>query len=263
MKKQLLPISISLGLFIIFSLISYILLKGLDGMHIFHESLSTNFIWVQIGLGIFIYLKTAVDYALFVGMLIEKNEGLNKRIAMNVGTSLGCFVGVTAIVILWSFFREIHWLMFILLILAACVLFGLGDGSQEHFEEVDYRLRKPLEIFFKITRPVVEFLTFFMPDSEMKAKTFDTKKLFIISAIIPFALGADDLAGYMTLLTPMNVLSLLIGIYFGDAIIDIALFWNRDFTVKIVKNKWVSYFGALFFVGLGIMSIYHAISLYI
>ncbi len=260
MKKQLLPIIISLSLFVVFSIITHFLLVGLDSLKLFNQQLSTEFIWVQIGLGVFIYLKTAVDYALFVGMLMEKNDGIPKRIAMNVGTQIGCFIGVTGIVILWAFFKEIHWLMAILLVIAAMILFGLGDGSQEHFEEIHPYLRKPLQLFFDFTRPIVKVFTFFMPDSEMKPTIFGIKKLFLVSMIIPFALGADDLAGYMTLLTPFNIFSLLVGIYFGDAIIDIALFWNRDSTVKIVKNKWISYLGAIFFIGLGIMSIIHAIS---
>ncbi len=81
--------------------------------------------------------------------------------------------------------------------------------------------------------------------------------------IIPFALGADDLAGYMVLLTAINIFSLLVGIYFGDALIDAALFANQEVTVKVVKNRWVSYFGALFFIGLGIMSIVDAFKLFI
>ncbi len=263
MNKQIVPITLSLSLFVVFSVITYGLIHLLNLSPLVTEKLTLNFIWGQFFLGIFIYLKTSIDYALFVGSLMEKNEGIKKRIAMNVGTQLGCFVGVTAILVLWVFFKEIRWLMCILLLVAGNVLIGLGDGSQEHFESLDPRLKRPLEIFFKLTRPVVKFFTFFMPHGEMKATTMSVKKLFFISGIIPFVLGADDLAGYMVLLAPINVFSLLVGIYFGDAIIDMALFYDPRLTIKIVKNKWVSFLGALFFIGLGLLSIYHAIHLYL
>lgn len=260
MKKQLLPLSISFGLFAIFVVLTFGILNLLNHLGFSHK-LSVQVIWGEVLLGIFIYLKTAVDYALFVGTLMANNTGVKKRIAMNAGTSIGCFIGVTAIAVLWTFFKEIHWLMIILLVIAAMVLFKLGDGSQQHFESIPKWLKRPLELFFDLTRPIVKVLTFFMPNSELNSERLDTGTLFILSMIIPFALGADDLAGYMVLLTTANIFSLLIGIYFGDAIIDAALFANQELTVKIVKNKWVSYFGAVVFIALGVMSIIHAIKL--
>lgn len=263
MNKQLIPVSISLSLFGLCSVITYGLLHFLNGFDLVAHKLSLTLVFGQFLIGIFIYLKTSVDYALFVGALMEKNPGTPKRIAMNVGTQIGCFLGVTVIVVLWVFFKEIHWLMAILLVIAGMILIGLGDGSQEHFSALPEKLRRPLEIFFDVTRPIVKLFTFFMPDNEMSAKEMNTKKLFFVSGIIPFALGADDLAGYMVLLNPVNAFSLLVGIYFGDAIIDIALFFDPEITVKIVKNRWVSYVGALFFIGLGLLSIYHAVRIFI
>ena len=262
MNKQVLPVFLSLTIFSICGVLTFGLLHILNSLDIVTIKIPLAFIWTQFFLGIFIYLKTSVDYALFVGGLMEKNPGIPNRIAMNVGTQVGCFLGVTAIVILWVFFKEIHWLMAILLIVAGNILIGLGDGSQEHFETLPTVFRKPLEVFFKLARPIVKLFTFFMPHSEMKPISMSTKALFFVSGIIPFALGADDLAGYMVLMAPINIFSLLLGIYFGDAIIDIALFSNPKITVRIVKNKWVSYFGALFFIGLGILSIIHAFELY-
>ncbi len=261
MKKQLIPIVLSFTLFAIFSVSTYGILFGLNLF--VSEPLKISIVITQFLLGIFIYLKTSVDYALFVGGLMEKNPGIKNRIAMNVGTQIGCFIGVTAIVVLWTFFREIHWLMAILLIVAGMILIGLGDGSQEHFESLPGWVKRPLEVFFNLTRPIVSLFTFFMPDSEMSPKAMSWGRLFFISGIIPFALGADDLAGYMVLLTATNVFSLLLGIYFGDAIIDIALFAKPEWTVAVVKNRWVSYLGAVFFVFLAVMSFIHAVSLFL
>lgn len=261
MKKQLIPISLSLGLFALFSASTYGILLILNCF--MSEPLALTLTIGQFLLGIFIYLKTSVDYALFVGGLMEQNPGIRNRIAMNIGTQIGCFIGVTAIVVIWSFFREIRWLMAILLVIAGMILIGLGDGSQEHFETLPGWAKRPLEGFFNLTRPLVQIFTFFMPESDMSPQAMKWGKLFLVSGIIPFALGADDLAGYMVLLTATNVFSLLLGIYFGDAIIDIALFAKPEWTVAVVKNRWVAYLGALFFIGLGILSITHAIQLYV
>jgi len=260
-KKHLLPLGISFGLFGLFVVATYGILAVLNHSY-FGHGLSTTIIWGQVALGVFIYLKTAVDYALFVGSLMEFNAGIPRRIAMNAGTSIGCFVGVTFIAVLWSFFREIRWLMAILLVVAGMILFKLGDGSRQHFEDVHPWLKKPLHVFFDMMRPIVRVFTFFMPNTELSAGALSVGKLFVLSMIIPFALGADDLAGYMVLLSATNIFSLLIGIYLGDAIIDAALFMNQELTVKIVKNRWVSYLGALFFIGLGALSIFHAIHLF-
>lgn len=257
MRKQLLPLSISFGLFAVFVILTAGIIHLLNTLG-FSQKLSLQIIWAQIGLGIFIYLKTAVDYAIFVGSLMEHNDGIPRRIAMNAGTSIGCFIGVSIIAVLWTFCKEIHWLMVILLVIAAMVLFKLGDGSQDHFDSIPAWLRYPLALFFDLTRPIVKVLTWFMPSSELKSGALSVGRLFILSMIIPFALGADDLAGYMVLLTTGNIFSLLIGIYFGDAVIDAGLFANQELTVKIVKNRWVSYFGAIVFIALGIMSLVHA-----
>ncbi len=260
MKKQLLPITISFGLFGVFVACTYVVIKLLNLG--FTNKLSLEIVFVEVLLGVFIYLKTAVDYALFVGSLMENNNGIKKRIAMNAGTSIGCFLGVTIIAVLWTYFKEIHWLMGILLVIAGMILFKLGDGSRQHFEELHPHLKWPLEVFFKITRPVVRVFTFFMPNTELQSGVSGAWQLFFLSMIVPFALGADDLAGYMVLLTTTNFFSLLIGIYLGDAIIDVMLFANQELTVKIVKNKWVSYLGALTFIGLGVLSIIHAYHLF-
>ena len=263
MKNNIIPVSISLALFAAFSILTYFILLSLNTLNLITEKLSTTVVWEQVIIGMLIYFKTAVDYAIFVGLLMDQNVGTKKRIAMNVGTSIGAFIGVTMILVLWALFKEIDWLMFILLIIAGCILLSLGDASQEHFKKLRMELRIPLEMFFNLIRPVVSIFTFFMPEGDMKARKLGIKKLFILSAIVPFALGADDLAGYMSLLNAFNVFSILIGIYLADCIIDIALFANRELTIKIVKNQWVSYAGAIAFIILGVLSLVHAFKIYL
>ena len=263
MRKQLLPISVSLSFFIIFSYLTYFILKYINTLNAVEEKILITIIYEQVVLGMFIYLKTAVDYAIFVGRLMDKNQGIKKRLAMNIGTSLGCFFGVSLILIIWSIFKEVKIIMFILLLFSGMILIGLGDNSQEHFHDMNKNFKTPVQVFFNITRPIVNMFTFFMPEGSMKAKTLDLKSLFIYSAILPFILGADDLAGYMVLMSISNVFSLLIGIYLADAVIDIFLFTNRKLTTKFVKNKFISYFGAIFFIIIGVLSIIKAINIYL
>lgn len=260
-ENQLIPISVSLGCFVVFVLLTYFLLNIINGFGIIQQKFILSISFTDILLGMVIYLKTAVDYAIFVGLMMDKNAGTVKRIAMNAGTSIGAFIGVSLVVILWAFFKEISWLMAILLVLAGAVLFSLGDSSQEHFKAIPAKLKKPLEVFFNIVRPVISLLTFFMPNGEFKPRKMAGWSLFIFSGVLPFLLGADDLAGYMALIRTHNIFGLLIGIYLADAFIDIALFSNRKFTVRMVKNRWISYFGALFFVFLGVISFKHAFEL--
>ena len=263
LKAQLLPILVSTTLWLGFCFLTYVLLGWLNLSSLVRVKLPTSLTLWTVGLGVFIYLKTAVDYALFVGNLMSQNPGTKNRLLMNVGTQVGCFVGVTLILVLWAFFKELRWLMAGLLVLAAAVLFGLGDNSQDHFEGLPTWLKRPLEWFFQVTRPLVERLTFFMPDGELDPKPLFPWPLFLVSMIIPFALGADDLAGYLALLTPGDAFGLLVGIYLGDALIDMALFLKPSWTVRVVTNPWVSYLGAWFFVGLGALSLYDAVRLFI
>ena len=260
-ENQIVPIVVSLGGAIVFvglTFLTILLLNSVDGIN---NKINLEISFIQIFLGMFIYLKTAVDYAIFVGMMMEKNAGMYKRIAMNAGTSVGCYIGVSLILVLWYFFKEINWLMFILLIISGAVLLSLGDASQEHFGKINKMLKRPIELFFNFVRPVVKALTFFMPEGNFKPKKMRVWQLFLFSGLLPFLLGADDLAGYMALMNPINVFSLLIGIYFADAIIDILLFCNRNLTIKIVKNKWIIYIGTIFFIVLAFISFYGAIKI--
>lgn len=243
-----------------FIFISYLLIKVFNNNEL---ALSLDFDLKLVLLGMTIYLKTAVDYAIFVSRLMTNNQGLKSRIAMNAGTSLGAFVGVTAVFILWVYFNQIPILMFIMLIIAGCVLFELGEGSEEHYSELSEKFKKPVRIFFNVLSPIYKRVIFFLPDFSTNNKKRPFWSLFLYSAIIPFILGVDDLAGYMSLLRPSNVFSFLAGIYIADSIIDAFLFMKPEITINIIKNKWISFVGAIFFIILGLLSIYHAITLFL
>ena len=163
-----------------FIFISYLLIIWLNKLGL---NLSTDFDFKLVALGMTIYLKTAVDYAIFVSRLMNNNRGLMPRIAMNAGTSLGAFVGVTSVFILWAFFNQIPALMFIMLILAGCVLFELGEGSEEHYSELPEKIKKPVRTFFNVLSPIYKRVIFFLPDFSTNNKKRPFWNLFFYSAI--------------------------------------------------------------------------------
>lgn len=258
--NNLIAIFISQSMCWIFIALSYCLIVFLNT---FGLDLSTSFDVKLALLGMTIYLKTAVDYAIFVSRLMNNNLGLVPRIAMNAGTSLGAFIGVTMVFIIWAFFNQVPILMFIMLVIAGCILLELGEGSEEHYKELPEKIKKPVRLFFKILSPVYKKIIFFLPDFSTNDKKRTFWNLFFYSAIIPFILGIDDLAGYMSLMTPTNVFSFLCGIYIADSIIDAFLFMKPEITIKIIKNKWISFIGAIFFITLGLLSFYHAFLIFI
>ena len=76
--------------------------------------------------GLTIYLKTSVDFAIFIGNLMAAYPGWKNRIAIEIGTALGNALGTMIVLALWNFFRNITWLLAIMIFIAALVLFELS-----------------------------------------------------------------------------------------------------------------------------------------
>ena len=85
--------------------------------------------------GLTIYLKTSVDFALIIGILMKNYGGLKNRIAIETGTALGNALGTAIILVLWYFFKEVSWLLALMVIFASLVLFKLAETSLEHIFE--------------------------------------------------------------------------------------------------------------------------------
>src|SRR5579859_3423932 len=73
----------------------------------------------DIVIGLTIYLKTSIDFALFLGKLMSKYEGIKNRIAIELGTSLGNGIGTLLILCVWTVFKEIPLLLIVMILLAA------------------------------------------------------------------------------------------------------------------------------------------------
>ncbi|MCB9790594.1 hypothetical protein H6764_01080 [Candidatus Nomurabacteria bacterium] len=212
----------------------------------------------DIGVGFFLYFLTAMDYAIIVGRMQVSNPGSKSRLIMNVATCVGCFFGVTLILFLWGFAKDITWLITPILIFAGSVMIKLGYEGKEYFEtdkNVRPFLRKPtvaiLTTLYKLTR----VFTYWMPEiGHPKAEKMPAKTLAKWSFLLPFIIGTDDLIGYMGAMTVYNVFGLLFGIYLADIAIDILIFISPENTKKIVENAYISLFAGYAFLYLAYKS---------
>jgi hypothetical protein len=218
--------------------------------------------WYDVLIGMTIYLKTSVDFAIFMGRLMTSNTGWRNRVAIEIGTALGNGLGTVAILIVWTFFKEIEWLLALLVFIASFVLFELAYASLEHFAnwEGENKFKKyvylimdnSLEFIIKFTEPITKKI---LPDLGEKLKggqTLPWKKLIFFSFSVPFILGLDDFAGYVPLFNIVNVFGFSIGVIGGHMILNIFLFVNPSLTIRVVRNEWVSFLGSVAFIGLGI-----------
>ena len=87
---------------------------------------------VDIFVGLTIYLKTSIDFAIFMGRLMSTNPGWRNRIALEIGTAVGNAAGTLLVIALWVAFKEIELLLALMVFLASLVLFELAHGGLEH-----------------------------------------------------------------------------------------------------------------------------------
>ena len=85
--------------------------------------------------GLTIYLKTSIDFALLIRILMAKFPGLKNRIALEIGTSVGNAIGTMLVLFLWVVFRNVPWLLASMVILASLVLFKLAQTSLDHIDD--------------------------------------------------------------------------------------------------------------------------------
>lgn len=257
-KRQLLPLSLTVVAFAILTALIYVEIHVLNQFTVDDILLTINPLDVIIGLTI--YLKTSIDFAVFIGNLMHKNPGTKNRIAIELGTALGNAAGTMAILLIWTFFKEVRWLLVIMIFLAAIVLFKLAEDSLEHakdapnhpkwFHFIVHKLEKVLHYFNVLTRPLLRRI---LPEGGMKASGF-TKfwPLFLFSFSVPFILGLDDFAGYVPLFSIINVFGFAIGVFAGHMILNILLYISPERTIKLVKLPAFSLLGAVAFVMLGV-----------
>lgn len=223
--------------------------------------------WQDILVGMTIYLKTAIDFAIFIGRLMASYPGWKNRVMIEIGTALGNIAGTLAILLLWNIFREIRFLMAGMIILAGLVLIRMAEEGLEHVkdEEGKYKmsfggielwLEKLLRHFNRLVAPILNKI---IPKTDMKATSNKTYwGLFILSFSVPFILGLDDFAGYIPLFNIVNVVGFATGVFLGHMILNIALFLSPKTTIHAVKNPIISFLGSLAFIGIALWGFYEA-----
>ncbi len=223
--------------------------------------------------GLTIYLKTAVDFAILIGILMKTYQGKAHSRMIIAGTAIGNAGGTIAILALWYFFKEVNWLLAIMIILASLVLLKLAETSLEHINPKDrdsgnipkwvlgakHGVEFVLLPINKVLRPVLGRI---VPDLKLDtAKKLGLAGLFVMSLKIPFILGLDDFAGYVPLFNIVNVFGFAIGVIVGHAILCSLLFLSPKHTIRAVKNPIISLVGSLAFVGLAGWGLIEAIKL--
>lgn len=185
--------------------------------HFINEPILTAVRLPDILVGLTVYLKTSIDFAIYIGRLMDKNPGLKGRIGIEIGTALGNALGTMLVLLIWAFFKEVDWLLGIMVLLAGLVLMRLAqDGVSfidtekksypKWFRIMVKGLDKALARWNKVVEP---FLSKIVPSHTLKAVTKNTLLgLLAISFTVPFLLGLDDFAGYVPLFNIVNVLGL-------------------------------------------------------
>lgn len=217
--------------------------------------------------GVTIYLKTSIDFAIFIGRLMEKNTGLKGRIGIEIGTALGNAVGTFLILLLWAVFKEISWLLAIMIIIAALVLVRLAQDGLEHIDTKNNRypafFRHSVSVLDsllkKINKPAQPILSKLLPSHTLRVtKKVTLGGLLALSFAVPFVLGLDDFAGYVPLFNIVNVFGFAIGVFAGHMILNIFLYISPKRTVALVKNPLISFLGSVAFIVLAFWGLYEA-----
>lgn len=272
LHRQLIPLSLTVVAFLALGALFFFLILVLNLIPQTAE-ISLRVRWYDILIGATIYLKTSVDFAIFMGRLMSANPGWKNRVAIEIGTAVGNGLGTIIVLVIWIFFKEVEWLLAIMILVAALVLFELAYASLEHFANWEGNgrfkhflyvvMNRGLSAAVKFTQPLTRKV---LPDLGEKLKgsqALPWKKLLAFSFSVPFILGLDDFAGYVPLFNVVNVFGFSLGVVGAHMLLNIALFINPSATVKAVRNEWVSFVGALAFVGLGVWGLIEVVKILI
>lgn len=217
------------------------------------EKIIPEFRFADVLIGVTIYLKTSVDFALFIGNLLTKEEGYKNHIAIEVGTSFGNGIGTFLVLIIWTFFKEIPLLLILMIFIAALVLIGMAEESLDNFIEkvtspVLKSLLNPLLVITHainiISSPLLHII---LPKAHTSSPRSSAKKLFFYSFSIPFILGLDDFAGYIPLFSILNVVSFSTGVFLGHMLLLLCLFASPRQTANLMKKPAIELLGGLAF----------------
>lgn len=257
--EQLVPIILTVITFLILSTLLYGFLLFLNSF-LLQNQVILDFRKRDVLIGIAVYLKTAIDFAIFIGNLMRTNPGWKKRIAIELGTAVGNAFGTFLVLTVWIFFKQIPILMAGMIFIASIILLRMAQESLQEFLQQKksfikmrmpvYLLQDQLNFINKLFRPI---LGFFVPDLKLtRAKKLSFTNLIVFSFTIPFVLGLDDFAGYISLFSIINVFGFALGVLLGHMLLNIGLFAFSKKTVQIVTHPFVLIGGGFAFIVLGL-----------
>lgn len=256
--RQGVPLALTVIIFAVLSVCIYFLVLFLNRFT--GTDIMTDIRWADVAVGLTIYLKTSVDFAIFIGNLMHSFPGWKNRIAIEIGTAIGNALGTMIILIIWNFFRDVQILLALMIFIAALVLLKLAQEGLEHTHEGS-RLPDwltPAErilhgLLIRINTSTHHILKYIIPNLTMKShKKLAFWGLFVTSFTVPFILGLDDFAGYVPLFNIVNVFGFSIGVLLGHTVLNALLFVSPRKTVMAVKNAVISFLGSVAFVALAL-----------
>lgn len=250
--EQFIPIILTVITFLGLTGILFLFIHLLNLFPI-QDKIIPRLFFADILVGLTIYLKTSVDFAMFIGNLMSKNPGMKSRIAIEIGTAAGNAAGTFFVLLIWTFFKEVPFLMIIMIFLASLVLLQMAENG---LEEMNSRngavifLQNALKI---INKPFAPLLHLLLPQANTSSKK---QSLFVgllfFSFTIPLILGLDDFAGYIPLFNIINVFGFATGVFLGHMLLNIALFASPTITIALVRKPFIAFLGALAFIGIAL-----------
>jgi hypothetical protein len=265
-RNQVIPISVSVVVCAVLIVILYIELLTINSLS--GENISLQLSWPAVLVGMTIYLKTSVDFAILIGRMMSKNKGLKARLGIEVGTALGNALGTMAVLLVWVFVKQVNWLLALMVFLASLVLLRLAqdslediirNGGDKAYDKIAKKLDRGLKFINQIFDPLLSKI---IPSQALKIRTVTGfGALIALSFTVPFILGLDDFAGYVPLFNVVNVFGFAVGVFIGHMILNIFLFAAPSKTIAIVKNPAISLAGSIVFVGLAVWGLHEAYKL--
>lgn len=253
--NQILPLGLTLIIFTALSGLLWIAIRFLNFLP--HTEISLILRPRDVLFGLTIYLKTSVDFAIFIANLIKVNPGYKSRIAVEISTALGNAVGTILILTLWILFRNLDWLLGLMVFLASLVLLRMAEDGLDHIEyenvwikKFAQIIKKPLGAVNKIIDPILGRV---IPKMSMTGGgNLSFWSLFGLAFTVPFILGLDDFAGYVPLFSIVNIFGFSVGVFLGHMVLNILLYLSPAKTVRAVSYPLISLLGSLVFIGLAI-----------
>jgi len=270
--EQIIPIALTAAAFGALAIALFFVIKILNLLPN-GNPISLSWHWRDVIAGAAIYFKTSVDFAILIGLLMRSNPGWKNRIAIELGTAVGNGAGTMLILCFWVIFKQFPFLLAIMILLSAIVLFEMAGSGLKHFDSWAYKfgakrklynfVKGILEPILKITKPITSRI---LPNFSKALKGDRDLKwaaLLVFALTTPFILGLDDFAGYVPLFSLVNVFGFALGVMAAHMILNIGLFASPEGTVKFFKNQWISFVGTAAFMGLAFWGVIEVVRIII